>query len=331
MFAGGAVITAVSVLAPHSPETHVTGFASLFAAQLAVAFVLLALPRSLGTAWIPPVVVVLSIATVSAAVFFNGEKAGGAASLNEFYYVWPALYVGYFFRPRGLILSVALIAIAYGVTLTAIHAEMPTALTRWMVTLSVAGGAALALQVIRRQVDRLLSQLGELARTDPLTGLANRREFEARAEAEIARARRSNAPLTLALGDIDFFKRLNDEHGHGVGDEVLRTVAGGIARTTRSTDVCARVGGEEFAILLPDTTPERAAPLIERLRDELRTHASPSGEELTISFGLAEFPADGPSIRELMHAADTAMYRAKDLGRDRVVLSAPPPPVLSAP
>jgi diguanylate cyclase (GGDEF)-like protein len=324
MFAGGALVTAVGMLAPHSPQTDVIGFWWLFAVQLALACLLLVLPRSLGTAWIPGAVVALSIAVVSAAVFFNGERAGGPATLNELYYVWPALYVGYFFKRGGVIGAVLAIAGAYAATLVAIEAATTAALTRWMVTVSVAGGAALALHVIRRRVDRLLERLRELARTDPLTGLANRREFDARFEVELDRAQRSGEPFALALGDVDFFKRLNDEHGHAAGDAALRAVARSIAASARRTDLCARVGGEEFAVLLPGTTASLARPMIERLRRHLATVSSASGEPLTVSFGLVEFPAHGTSMRALMHAADMALYDAKATGRDRLVLGSQP-------
>jgi diguanylate cyclase (GGDEF)-like protein len=320
MFAGGATVTALVMLAPHSAETDVSGFWWLFAAQLCVAAALLALPRSFGTTWIPGAVVTLSIGTVSAAVFLNGERLGGPSTLNEFYYVWPALYVGYFFTRRGLILSVCLIALSYATTLVAIGAEPAAGLTRWMVTVSVAGGAALALHSIRRQVDRLLKQLRELARTDPLTGLANRREFESCFELELARARRSGAPFTLALGDIDFFKRLNDAHGHHAGDEALRATGQAITESTRSTDVCARIGGEEFAILLPDTTAALALPVIERVRRRMADVKTPASAPLRMSFGLVEFPAQGSTMRELMHTGDAALYEAKEVGRDRVVV-----------
>ena len=320
MFAGGALITAIAMIAPHSPQTNVLGFALLGAAQLAMALTLLVLPRALGTSWIPGTVVATSIATVSAAVFFNGERVGGPATLNEFFYVWPALYVGYFFRGRGVVVSIALIALAYAGTLAAIDVEPSGAITRWMVIVSVAGGAAVALRTIRGQVDRLIGQLRELARTDPLTGLANRREFEARFEAELARARRSGAPFVLVLGDIDFFKRLNDRHGHQAGDEALRAVGQALVQCTRRADVCARVGGEEFALLLPETTAVSAEVVVDRVRERLTTlPISGDDDVLTLSFGLVEFPTAGSTMRELMHAADIALYDAKEAGRDRVV------------
>jgi diguanylate cyclase (GGDEF)-like protein len=321
MFAGGAFVTAAGMTLPHSAQTDVTGFWWLFAAQALAAGLLLVLPRAAGTAWIPGAIVALSIATISAAVYFNGERIGGAATLNEFYYVWPALYVGYFFKRRGLIVALVLIAGTYVGVLAAIHAEPQAAVTRWMVTVSVAGGAALALHSIRRQVDRLLVRLRELARTDPLTGLPNRREFEERFEAELDRARRSGEPFALAVGDIDYFKRLNDAHGHQVGDQALKAVGQAIAGWTRSSDTSARIGGEEFAILLPAAMSSQAATAIERLRQQIGAVTTPEHGPLTISFGVAEFPRDGDAMRELMHAADLALYEAKALGRDRTVIA----------
>jgi diguanylate cyclase (GGDEF)-like protein len=194
-----------------------------------------------------------------------------------------------------------------------------------MVVISVAAGSALALHAIRRQVDRLVAQLRELARTDPLTGLANRREFESHFETELSRARRSGAPFALALGDLDHFKRLNDAYGHGCGDDALRAVGRVLTESTRTTDLCARVGGEEFAIILPETAVDGALPVLDRVRARLAAVATPSGEPLSISFGLVEFPGDGGSMRELMHAGDMALYGAKELGRDRVCLAADTP------
>jgi predicted signal transduction protein with EAL and GGDEF domain len=259
MFAGGALITTIGMLAPHSPETNVRGFVALGAAQLALALILLVLPRRLGTSWIPGAVVAMSIATVSAAVLFNGERAGGPATLNEFFYVWPALYVGYFFKRRGVVVSVGLIALAYAATLTAIDVEPAGALTRWMVIVSVAAGAAIALRTIRGQVDRLIGQLRELARTDPLTGLANRREFEVRFEAELARARRHGSAFVLVLGDIDFFKRLNDRHGHQAGDEALRAVGQTLVQCTRRRTSARASAARSSRSCCPTTSGQRRA------------------------------------------------------------------------
>ena len=330
MFAAGAAVTAVAMVAPHSAHTDVAGFWWLFAAQALAAMLLLTLPRAFGAAWVPGVIVAFSIATISAAVYFNGERDGGAATLNELYYVWPALYVGYFFRCRGVVVSVAAIALAYLVVLGTLDTDRQAAVTRWMVTVSVAGGAAAALYAIRRKVDRLLRRLRDLAHTDPLTGLPNRRAFEERFEVELDRSRRSGEPLSLAVGDIDFFKRLNDAHGHAVGDRALEAVGEAISRWTRSTDISARIGGEEFAMLLPATSTSEAETAIERLRRRIGEIPTVADRSLTVSFGLVAFPEHGEAMGDLMHSADVALYRAKALGRDRTVIGNPDAPGTAA-
>mgnify|MGYP002784713389 CR=1 FL=1 len=162
------------------------------------------------------------------------------------------------------------------------------------------------------------ARLVELARTDPLTGLANRRAFDERLAAELARARREGSPLSLALVDLDRFKRVNDVHGHAVGDEVLREVARRLRDVARATDVVARLGGEELAWLLPGTGLDAAMEAAERLRAGIRgTPVGRAGRQ-TASIGIAEAaPGDLPG--DLLRRADGALYRAKDGGRDACV------------
>lgn len=155
----------------------------------------------------------------------------------------------------------------------------------------------------------LLRRLNELARTDPLTGLANRRVWEETLERELARAARESQPLSLVLIDIDHFKRYNDTRGHPQGDRLLHDAARAWSQRLRSTDLLARVGGEEFAVLLPVCPPEDARVVAERLRRSV-----PDGQTCSLgvvtSTGLA-------SASELYAAADTALYRAKANGRNR--------------
>jgi len=159
--------------------------------------------------------------------------------------------------------------------------------------------------------------------TDDLTGLANLRAFTSVLERELERSRRFDTPLGLVLLDLDDFKRVNDTYGHQQGDEVLAQVAGVLRDLSRDLDAPARYGGEELAVVLPQTDSEGAAHLAERMREAVEALEVPrvgGGEPLrvTASFGVASLP-DGASDREgLIAAADAALYRAKGMGKNRV-------------
>jgi diguanylate cyclase (GGDEF)-like protein/PAS domain S-box-containing protein len=173
----------------------------------------------------------------------------------------------------------------------------------------------------------LEDRLRELAMHDELTGLYNRRHFVELAEAEVARARRTGMPLSLAMLDIDHFKAVNDAFGHPVGDSALKVLARCMRETLRTSDVPARLGGEEFVVLLMDTGLEGAAAVTERLRERVGRAEVPAGRErvarFTVSGGVAEL-APGERLDGLLARADEALYRAKEDGRDRTVTSLPP-------
>jgi diguanylate cyclase (GGDEF)-like protein len=169
---------------------------------------------------------------------------------------------------------------------------------------------------------RTLEQLRALAATDGLTGLANRRVFMERTREEIARCHRYDQPLSLLLLDVDFFKKINDRHGHPAGDEVLRQVATTLAELARETDLVGRYGGEEFAVLLPSTEDAGAAALAERMRAgiaalEIRweKHSVP----VRVSVGRASLRSRDKEPDPLLSRADQALYAAKERGRNRVV------------
>jgi diguanylate cyclase (GGDEF)-like protein len=324
LFLTGALTTALGVVAPHSPQTDVPGFLADAAFQVGCAVILLVLPaRRRRVPWIGGAVVVAGIAAVTAAVYFNGERAGGPPAFNEFFYVWPAFYSGYFFKARGMAASLALIAGAYAWIVAAIGATGQFAFTRWIVTVSVVTGVALAMHFLRRQIDRLVVQLRDTARTDSLTDLLNRRGFDERFQLELERARRTGDPLALLLGDLDRFKALNDQFGHPAGDAALVSVARTLADTCRSIDTVARVGGEEFALLLPATGGDGAFQAAERLRKRVARTGSGDGQPLTLSFGAVECLDHGGTPEGLLHSADAALYAAKAGGRNRTVIDAP--------
>ncbi|MEJ7577114.1 MAG: diguanylate cyclase [Pyrinomonadaceae bacterium] len=163
-----------------------------------------------------------------------------------------------------------------------------------------------------------LDTLEEAAFTDHLTGLANRRRFERQLEREISRAARHDHPFCLLLIDIDNFKRVNDTFGHNAGDEALRRLAAALQGGTRGMDMSARVGGEEFGVILPETTLERGLDVAERLRAAIKAMEIPEVGRITASLGIAEFPSDAPGADELFSLADNALYEAKNNGRDCV-------------
>jgi diguanylate cyclase (GGDEF)-like protein len=172
--------------------------------------------------------------------------------------------------------------------------------------------------LIGRYDDRLLLA----ALTDPLTGLPNRRRFTEALAAEIARSRRYGASLSVLLIDVDQFKRVNDRHGHAAGDTALSQVAASLRSTCRQTDLPARYGGDEFALLLPETAGDRGQLLAGRLATSLRA-APPyavNAPALTLSIGVAEL-AQGDDPGTLLKRADEALYQAKAAGRDRSVLA----------
>jgi diguanylate cyclase (GGDEF)-like protein/PAS domain S-box-containing protein len=180
----------------------------------------------------------------------------------------------------------------------------------------------------------LEERLRELATQDELTGLYNRRHFVELAEAEVARARRTGTPLSLAMLDIDHFKAVNDVFGHPVGDLALRELARSMRETLRTSDVPARIGGEEFVVLLTDTALEGALSVTERLRERVGRAEVAAGAErvarFTVSAGVAEL-AMGERLDGLLARADEALYRAKEDGRNRTVTSLPPPKPRSRP
>ena len=165
------------------------------------------------------------------------------------------------------------------------------------------------------------AQLEHLASTDSLTGAANRREFMQRAEQEIARVLRNNNNLCLLSMDLDHFKKVNDEYGHQVGDEVLKSVISVCEHVLRPGDLLGRVGGEEFAVLLPETAFDQAMIVAERLRSAIEAHQTQCNDikvKCTVSIGLATFDPEQDSLNALLKKADDQLYQAKNNGRNRV-------------
>jgi diguanylate cyclase (GGDEF)-like protein len=165
------------------------------------------------------------------------------------------------------------------------------------------------------------------ARTDALTNLINRRYFLELAESELARSQRYGNPLSMLMLDIDFFKQVNDTYGHKTGDMVLQNLAEICRNSMREVDIIGRLGGEEFAVLLPQTDRNRALEAADRLRlsiaDAVLTSASGSPLKLTVSIGVTTLTGENSSVDLLLSQADQALYRAKEAGRNSVAVAAP--------
>jgi len=175
-------------------------------------------------------------------------------------------------------------------------------------------------------LERSNAELKRLAISDPLTGLANRRHFIEVASDEIARALRQEQPLTLLMMDIDRFKTINDTWGHAVGDLAIQKVADACLATVRVIDTVARLGGEEFALLLPGTDLAAGALVAERLRlaiAEIRIPVETMSIAFTASLGVAELSRETPTLNRILKRADEALYLAKNLGRNRCELAPP--------
>lgn len=209
------------------------------------------------------------------------------------------------------------------------------------VELQIRIAAMLRIKALTDELTAVNHRLSELADTDALTGFGNRRAFSVRFADEHERARRYRRPLSLAIADIDHFKQVNDTHGHPAGDVVLQGVGRTLLSVLRRSDHISRVGGEEFAILAPETGVVGAFPLADRLRRGVEALVVPivdrreSAVRVTVSVGVATWDGEGPVIADVIYkCADDALYRAKQEGRNRVVVSAlhgggEPTPVIS--
>jgi diguanylate cyclase (GGDEF)-like protein len=177
------------------------------------------------------------------------------------------------------------------------------------------------------------NMLERLATTDPLTGLYNRRHLLGSLDAEWSRFQRYYRSVSVLMLDIDHFKSVNDRYGHAVGDEAIKAVAAACLDGKRKSDVVGRFGGEEFAILLPETSLSRARIVAERIRKRVmssRIVANQVQFGVTVSIGIAEASVSMSGIDALMSAADHALYQAKAEGRNRCVAWSPPPPMNKA-
>lgn len=182
---------------------------------------------------------------------------------------------------------------------------------------------ALSQEIARRQT--LEAELQHQALTDPLTSLSNRRQYELLFRRELARHKRLGKPLALGMIDLDHFKRINDVHGHEFGDQVLKTVADALREPLRDNDILGRFGGEEFILILPETTLKQAVIIAERMRQALRSAAiikDGQAIRITATFAMTAISDTDENLNDIIRRADEALYQGKREGRDRVMEAA---------
>jgi diguanylate cyclase (GGDEF)-like protein/putative nucleotidyltransferase with HDIG domain len=313
LFLAGGTLAMLSILLPGPRSGNHLAVVGIVVNAWLVSAVLIRWARRMPR-WILPVGLAWGSTLITGVAYFAGTRP----SPLIFFYLWVFLYSAYFFTGREAAVQVALCGLAYGVLLAL--APPTQVATWWIVAMGTLLVAAWLTWAMRQRAESLIGRLYDAARTDPLTKLLNRRGFRELLDLELERARRSKLPVTLVSGDLDHFKLVNDRAGHHVGDNVLQRAARVLESAKRQGDTLARVGGEEFALIAPDTDQGGALTLAERLRCAVLDEFSRDPVPVTISFGISSHQDHGETAAALLHAADDALYQAKESGRNRSVV-----------
>lgn len=306
-YLAGALLVLLSVMLPNPEGADEVGLFGIAGLAVLVGSASLIWAKHART-WTVHAVLAAGTGLISLCVYFSGVAAGIYSAM----FVWVVLVAGSFFGTRAVAGHVGWVVISWGLVLALV--EEPSGfspITRWLLGSLVFGVAAAVMSEIvagrkltEEELRKAQGELEALAHHDPLTGLANLRLFEIEGEREMARAKRQDWPLCLITLDLDDFKAYNDEHGHVAGDRLLKSAASAWAETMRAEDLLARMGGDEFAALLPNCPFTEAEQVVERL-----CAATPLGQGC--STGIACW--DGQeSAEQWRERADRGMYEAKN-------------------
>ena len=303
LFAAGGALSLLSLAIPHYHLENKTGVVALAVPALPTAVLLVAFAKRIPE-WLIHALVLVAIGELSLGIHFVGPGAPAATTAS--FYVWVTVYAFYFLSMRAAVFYLGCSAVAYAAVLATQHDH--GAPGQWLV---ITGTAAVGGLV----VGTLSERLRQLAGTDSLTGLANRRTWEATLERELARAFRQHLPVSVAVIDLDEFKQLNDRQGHVAGDGLLKELSASWGEAIRDEDVLARPGGDEFGLVFPNCGQDQARQILNRLRASTPT--------VTFSAGLASW--DGSEhAGSLVARADIALYRAKNRGGGNTVVAGAP-------
>jgi diguanylate cyclase (GGDEF)-like protein/putative nucleotidyltransferase with HDIG domain len=302
----GATIGVATLALPQAPGTRVGAMVALFVAAYVLGGAVLVWRNRIGPRGLVP-----ALATATVLITLLMAASPHRAAAYAMFYVWVGLVAGYFLSWPHVGVQVGLVAGCYAGAL--VHDPH-------------GGGAVqyvMGVGTLRRGVSTLFSRLASSARTDQLTGLLNRRGFDQVLDIEVERSIRSGSPLGLLLIDLDDFKSVNERNGHAAGDEALRLFAAALAGGIRRVDRAARIDGEEFAVLLPDTEAHSAYLLAERLRGRLAHQRPAAPLELPLSVGVVSCPKHATTAEQLLHDGERALEAAKVLGGERSVMYDP--------
>jgi diguanylate cyclase (GGDEF)-like protein len=305
--------TLLATLPMPDPNTSDHPAIELVAALLGLGAVFVWLLRP-GRRWVSRVTIVYGILLVSVLM-----AVARPIEATPFFYLWPMVYSAYFCSRREVGFDLGVMWLTLGIALFGFsHDPMKPGMFVGVgisVTLTT-----LVVKLLAEHVSSVIGQLVEAADTDYLTGLLNRRAFDLEFRDQCARARRSGLPLALAMFDLDHFKQINDRYGHAEGDRVLCDFAALLERELRAGDTLARVGGEEFAVVLFGVDLNDGVAFAARIGRELQHMGEQRGATLSTSAGVATLSTESPDPAALLLVADRALYTAKQAGRRRVAI-----------
>lgn len=316
LFGLGGALLLLTLLFDGAPGRETEQLVIVAATALAVGVLILSTYEHLP-AWSLRASPAIGTLLVALTIYYAGPDASAAYAT---YMAWVVIAAALFLDTRLILAHGAVAVGAYALVLTQLEGSDGLDPLRIAMVAATALALALVMSGIAGQMREVLQQLEAAARTDPLTGLLNRRALEEAFDVELARAGRGRFGVGLVMLDLDRFKDFNDEHGHQAGDTALRRLSEVLVGGTRAIDRVGRVGGEEFAILAPESSTAGTLALAERLRRAIEVEFSGMGG-LTASCGVASYPENGSDRHALVGAADRALYEAKARGRNRAVAS----------
>jgi len=259
---------------------------------------------------------VLGVGVIGGLDYFSGVEL----RLFPMYYL-PISLVAWYLGRRGALVTAALSTLTW--VLSNYLADLTfSSSSLWVMNTAMQATSFSVVGLLIARIHESLEHERVLSRTDSLTQLLNTRAFYEEGARLLALCRRNGRPITMAFLDLDNFKTVNDRHGHEAGDRLLHGVATVLRTSLRPSDLAARVGGDEFAVLLPEAGADTAHTALERLRHALATTFVPTGGIVSASIGAASFAQPPATVEEMLREADARMYRAKAAGKNRLLLEA---------